>query len=77
MLDMDQMIGPQFSPYEVSRDCECGSQCADMMSMATSKSTKSGMTDEHKAALAEGRNQGRAVRRYLEALELEQATTGP
>lgn len=27
------------------------------------------MTDEHKAALAEGRNQGRAVRRYLEALE--------
>ena len=27
------------------------------------------MTDEHKAALAEGRNQGRSVRRYLEALE--------
>lgn len=27
------------------------------------------MTDEHKAALAEGRRQGRAVREYLEALE--------
>jgi hypothetical protein len=27
------------------------------------------MTAEHKAALAEGRNQGRAVRKYLEALE--------
>lgn len=27
------------------------------------------MTDEHKAALTEGRQQGRAVRRYLEALE--------
>ena len=27
------------------------------------------MSDEHKAALAEGRNQGRAVRRYLEALD--------
>ena len=26
------------------------------------------MTDEHKAALAEGREQGRAVRRYLQAL---------
>jgi hypothetical protein len=26
------------------------------------------MTDEHKAALAEGRTQGRAVRNYLEAL---------
>ena len=30
---------------------------------------RSGMSDEHKAALAEGREQGRAVRRYLEALE--------
>ena len=27
------------------------------------------MTDEHKASLAEGREQGRAVRSYLEALE--------
>lgn len=27
------------------------------------------MTDEHKAGLAQGREQGRAVRRYLEALE--------
>lgn len=27
------------------------------------------MSDQHKAALAEGREQGRAVRRYLEALE--------
>jgi uncharacterized protein YicC (UPF0701 family) len=27
------------------------------------------MSAEHKAALAEGRNQGRAVRKYLEALE--------
>ncbi len=27
------------------------------------------MSDEHKAALAEGREQGRTVRRYLEALE--------
>jgi hypothetical protein len=35
---------------------------------ATKKSTRS-MSDEHKAALAEGREQGRAVRRYLEALE--------
>ncbi len=32
------------------------------------KATRS-MSDEHKAALAEGREQGRAVRRYLEAVE--------
>ena len=30
---------------------------------------KSKMSDDHKAALAEGRTQGRAVRLYLEALE--------
>ncbi len=34
------------------------------------------MTDEHKAALAEGRRQGRAVRRYLEALESQRPRRG-
>lgn len=34
------------------------------------------MTDEHKAALAEGRAQGRAVRAYLEALESHRPKRG-
>lgn len=34
------------------------------------------MTDEHKAALAEGRAQGRAVRNYLEALEAHKPKRG-
>ncbi|MBA3268015.1 MAG: hypothetical protein H0T70_07130 [Acidimicrobiia bacterium] len=34
------------------------------------------MSDAHKAALAEGREQGRAVRRYLEALELHRPKRG-
>ncbi len=34
------------------------------------------MTAEHKAALAAGRDQGRAVRRYLEALERQPAASG-
>ncbi|MDP9069796.1 MAG: hypothetical protein M3N68_00630 [Actinomycetota bacterium] len=34
------------------------------------------MTDDHKAALAEGREQGRAVRRYLEALESQRPKRG-
>lgn len=34
------------------------------------------MTADHKAALAEGREQGRAVRRYLEALELNRPKRG-
>ncbi len=34
------------------------------------------MSDEHKAALAEGREQGRVVRRYLEALESNRPKRG-
>lgn len=34
------------------------------------------MSDSHKAALAEGREQGRAVRRYLEALEAHRPKRG-
>ena len=35
-----------------------------------------GLSEEHKAALAEGRAQGRAVRRYLEALEAHRPRRG-
>lgn len=41
-----------------------------MLAMAKS------MTDEHKAALAEGREQGAAVRRYLEALSATKRKPG-
>jgi hypothetical protein len=34
------------------------------------------MSDEHKTALARGRDQGRAVRRYLEALEANKPRRG-
>lgn len=34
------------------------------------------MSDEHKAALAEGRTQGRAVRAYLEALDANRPKRG-
>ena len=37
---------------------------------------KRAMTDDHKAALAEGRRQGRAVRDYLEALEQHKPKRG-
>ena len=46
-----------------------------MLNMAT-KSKRTPMSDEHKAALAEGRNQGRSVRRYLEALEAHKPKRG-
>jgi len=44
--------------------------------MATTKRKKTPMTDSHKAALAEGRSQGRSVRRYLEALEAHKPKRG-
>lgn len=37
---------------------------------------RSAMSDDHKAALAEGREQGRAVRRYLETLEQNRPKRG-
>ena len=40
------------------------------------KKTKSAMTDAHKQALAVGREQGRAVRRYLEALDAHRPKRG-
>ena len=44
--------------------------------MPTSKRSKTPLSDEHKAALAAGRNQGRAVRNYLEALEQNKPKRG-
>ena len=44
------------------------------MPQSTRKRTP--MSSEHKAALAEGREQGRAVRRYLEALDANKPRRG-
>jgi hypothetical protein len=44
--------------------------------MATATRKRTPMSVEHKAALAEGRDQGRAVRRYLEALEANKPKRG-
>ena len=43
---------------------------------AAAKVRQRSMSDEHKAALAEGREQGRVVRRYLEALESHRPKRG-
>src|SRR6266568_9613386 len=48
-----------------------------MLQMAAkAKREKAPMSDTHKAALAEGRDQGRAVRRYLEALDAHKPRRG-
>lgn len=44
--------------------------------MTPTKRRNMTMSDEHKAALAEGRAQGRAVRNYLEALEAHKPKRG-
>ena len=43
---------------------------------ASAKQKRSTMTDAHKEALAMGRSQGRAVRRYLEALDRNRPRRG-
>ena len=43
---------------------------------AAAKKRQRAMSDQHKAALAEGREQGRVVRRYLEALESHRPRRG-
>lgn len=51
--------------------------CGRMIAMSpVKKAAKSAMSAEHKAALAEGRAQGRAVRNYLEALEAHKPKRG-
>jgi hypothetical protein len=44
--------------------------------MAGKRGPKSPMTDEHKAALARGRTEGRAVREYLESLRANKPKRG-
>lgn len=44
--------------------------------MAIMNPPKTAMSDDHKAALAEGRRQGAAVRAYLEALETNRPKRG-
>jgi hypothetical protein len=61
----------QQSVTDLSRTIRSGS----IVLMAAKQKTRT-MTDEHKAALAEGRAQGRAVRRYLEALEANKPKRG-
>ena len=47
-----------------------------MAGKASGNKPRPAMSDEHKAALAEGREQGRVVRRYLEALESHRPKRG-
>ncbi|MFZ6004389.1 MAG: hypothetical protein ACOYXM_10710 [Actinomycetota bacterium] len=55
---------------------ERGLEASNRIASMAKKRTRTPMSDEHKAALAEGRNQGRAVRRYLEALEAHKPKRG-
>lgn len=49
---------------------------AILATMATRRGPKSPMTDEHKAALAQGRSEGRIVKEYLEALRSKRPKRG-
>ncbi|MDZ7674635.1 MAG: hypothetical protein U5K30_06170 [Acidimicrobiales bacterium] len=59
---------PEIDRRELPEGCHC-----DFLNVMAAKH---GMTEEHKAALAEGRRQGKAVRDYLEALEQHKPKRG-
>jgi hypothetical protein len=50
--------------------------CRKTVRMATRERRKTRMSDTHKAALAVGRTEGRAVRRYLDALAANRPKRG-
>jgi hypothetical protein len=50
--------------------------CSNTVGMATRERRKTRMSDTHKAALAVGRTEGRAVRRYLDALAANRPKRG-
>ena len=50
--------------------------CETMMVAMAKRGPKGPMTDEHKAALAMGRNEGNAVRNYLEAMRSNKPKRG-
>jgi hypothetical protein len=55
----------------------CCDGYAIIAAMAETKARgRSAMTDQHKAALARGREEGRVVRRYLEAVEAQRPRRG-
>src|SRR5262249_3399922 len=58
------------------RCLDTGMDLGSMAPMASRSRRKSQMTDAHKAALAQGRNEGRTVRRYLDALDANRPKRG-
>jgi hypothetical protein len=60
----------------MTRSTRKGHYCVAFMPPKTAKTSKKSMSAQHKAALAEGREQGRAVRSYLEALDAHKPKRG-
>ena len=61
---------------QFGNDLDCLDRIRENGTMPKSKTTSHAMTDEHKAALAKGREEGLAVRRYLEAIESSRPRRG-
>jgi hypothetical protein len=63
-------------PRIAGKECTSEKKRNKIPRMPTTTRKRTPMSNEHKAALAEGRDQGRAVRRYLEALEANKPKRG-
>src|SRR6516164_6630360 len=63
-------------PFELLERCEILLFMPAKTAARRTKATKSAMSAQHKQALAVGREESRAVRRYLEALEAHRPRRG-
>jgi hypothetical protein len=57
-------------------DIAIGGEASKIVLMATEKGAKAPMSEEHKAALAKGREEGKVVRDYLEGLRATKPKRG-
>lgn len=63
-------------PKDLSGECNKRSIETKMPGVVAKRGPKSPMTDQHKAALAVGRSEGKAVRDYLDALRTNKPKRG-
>ena len=60
----------------VQIETTCGTMRQWKSGVMKKQPAPTGLSEDHKAALAEGRSQGRAIRRYLEALDAHKPRRG-
>ncbi len=76
VAEPDEAEAPRRSRGRPKKAAADGVTATDEAMNGSAPRTRTPMGDEHKAALAEGREAGRAIRQYLEAIETQRPRRG-